>query len=134
MIQLYGQVYPNEIVTEKTLIKGTTIEKLCEFQAGGYKRVIKWLEDKIAEAKQESKTDLVLAKEQMEKCLELMAQRNKSYGTSWKCLSVQSIANLIEMKMNRVAKLGEVDAKTLDEFQDCINYACFALIKINKKS
>ncbi len=62
-----------------------------------------------------------------------MMSRNKKYGSSWRVLSIQSIANLIEMKMNRVAKLGEVDAKTLDEFSDVANYACFALLKFNNK-
>jgi len=71
--------------------------------------------------------------EQQKKAFDLMMSRNKKYGDSWKVLSIQSIANLCEMKMNRIAKLGEIDAKTEDEFFDIINYACFALIKLNNK-
>lgn len=78
------------------------------------------------------KDDMKLAKEEFDRCFELMKSRNKAYGNSWKVLSVQAIANLMEMKMNRIAKLGEIDTKVLDEFQDCANYAIFALLKLRK--
>lgn len=66
-------------------------------------------------------------------CYKLMLERNKSYGVSWKVLTVKSIANLIEMKMNRISQLNEGNIKIEDEFRDVINYACFALLKLKKK-
>lgn len=77
--------------------------------------------------------ELKKAKKYTDECLSLMESRNKSYGDSWKVLSVQSIANLIEMKMNRVARLGSVEAKTKDEFMDCINYGLMGLIKLENE-
>ena len=37
------------------------------------------------------------------------------------------------MKLNRIAKLWDIDAKTEDELIDTINYCVFALIKLNEK-
>lgn len=67
-------------------------------------------------------------------CLSLMRARNAKYGNSWKVLTIQSIANLIEMKMHRIANMNaqELDVKILDEFMDTINYAFFALMKLAK--
>lgn len=67
-------------------------------------------------------------------CLSLMRARNAKYGNSWKVLTIQSIANLIEMKMHRIANMNaqELDVKILDEFMDAINYAIFALMKLAK--
>jgi hypothetical protein len=75
---------------------------------------------------------LEFVEEILEECKELMNERNQKYGDSWRTLSIQSTANLIEMKMNRVARLG-LDAKIKDELQDSINYAIFALYKLKQR-
>lgn len=50
LVRLYEMAFPERgKVSADTLIRGTTIGKLCEYDGGGYKRVHKWLEDKIAE-------------------------------------------------------------------------------------
>lgn len=75
------------------------------------------------------------ALEQFKKCQDLMISRNKKYGDSWKVLTIQSIANLIEMKMHRIANMDtkNLDPKIEDEFSDACNYAIFGLIKLNQK-
>lgn len=65
-----------------------------------------------------------------EKCLALMIERNEKYGDSWKVLTVPSIANLIEMKLHRVANLPSGAPKVEDEFMDTVNYALMALLKL----
>ena len=60
----------------------------------------------------------------------IILDRNEKYWDSWKVLSIQSLANLCEMKLNRIAKLW-VDAKTEDELIDVINYCVFGYLKIN---
>ena len=72
-------------------------------------------------------------KEILKECYEVMMSRNKSYGQSWRVLSVKSIANLIEMKMNRISQLPEGAPKAVDEFRDVLNYSCFALMKLREK-
>lgn len=76
--------------------------------------------------------DMESAQFELKRCFQLMVGRNGAYGDSWKVLSIQSIANLIEMKMNRIARLGEADAKTEDEFMDVVNYAIFGLLKMHE--
>lgn len=133
IVSMFQKLNPDQVVNEDAQIRGTTISKLCEFDGGPYQRIKKWCEDKIEKQREVVvNPDLLVIRDEMRKCYELMAERNESYGQSWKVLSVQSIANLIEMKMNRIAKLGESSAKTLDEFQDTLNYACMALIKLKK--
>jgi len=77
-------------------------------------------------------TDMDLARKEFSRCFKLMQGRNEKYGDSWKVLSIQSIANLIEMKMHRIANLPEGAPKTEDEFQDAVNYSIFALLKLKK--
>jgi len=140
-------------VTKETLIRGTTINKLCEYNAGGFKRVSEWIDEKIQEINEKKNTKTIedysteeiaklseslaknkdeeIFKEKLDECFKLMQGRNAKYGTSWKVLSIQSIANLVEMKMNRIAKLG-TDTKTEDEFKDAVNYAIFGLLKLQQ--
>jgi predicted nucleic acid-binding Zn-ribbon protein len=61
----------------------------------------------------------------------LFEERNEKYGNSWEVLTIQSTANLIEMKMNRIATLG-IETKTEDEFIDTINYAVMGILKLKK--
>lgn len=49
MIRLAKLVSPEEEITNQTTFKGATIESLCEYDAGGYHRMISWLESKVAE-------------------------------------------------------------------------------------
>lgn len=76
----------------------------------------------------------IKAEEIIEEALELMKSRNKRYWDSWKVLTVQSLANLCEMKLHRIARLGEAEAKTADELIDVLNYCIFGLIKLKKKT
>ncbi len=69
-------------------------------------------------------------REEFEKCLSLMLERNEKYGDSWKVLTIPSLANLIEMKMHRIANLPSGASKTNDEFQDTVNYALMGLLKL----
>ena len=87
-------------------------------------------------AQQASDTDQVIldAKAILTRCLELMEGRNKKYGSSWRVLSVEAIASLCEMKMNRIATLGSTAPKTEDELMDNINYCVFALMKLQSSS
>ena len=55
-----------------------------------------------------------MAGEIFDECFTLMKSRNDKYGDSWKTLDVANIAGLIEMKMNRIAKLGVVETKVID--------------------
>lgn len=133
-----------------TRINNTTIGRLCETSGGPYQRVITWLEKKVDELSMPEKnepeeseyrnalledkpyTDMEKADKEFQKCFELMQGRNAKYGDSWKVLSVQSIANLIEMKMHRIANMDtkDLDPKIEDEFIDAVNYGIFGLIKL----
>lgn len=59
MIELFSAIETHngsiEKITRDTLIKGASIAKLCQFGAGGYKRVIGWLEQTAASLPETSK-------------------------------------------------------------------------------
>ncbi len=67
-------------------------------------------------------------------CVTLMEERNLKYGDSWRVLTIPSVANLIEMKMHRIANLPAGAPKTRDEFMDTINYACMGLLKLTESA
>ena len=69
----------------------------------------------------------------------LMMDKNHDYGEAWRDMRVSSMTDLILMKLLRIKSIEENDGKTIisegldANYQDIINYAAFALIKINEE-
>lgn len=68
----------------------------------------------------------------IDECKRLVISRNTQYGDSVDVIDIHTIVGLCIMKLTRVYKLGEENAKTKDELQDTINYCVFALERLNK--
>jgi hypothetical protein len=70
----------------------------------------------------------------------LMELKNHDYGEAWRDMRVSSLTDLILQKLLRVKQIENNEGKTLvsegleANFQDMINYALFALIKLNNQS
>lgn len=130
--EMMDKIEPGVNHTKDSKIKNAKIESLCKVyyphMKGPYQRIRDWCESKIPK----ELDDIEKAAKEFQRCFELMKSRNQKYGDSWKVLSVQSVANLIEMKMHRIANLGELEAKTEDELMDTVNYGIFALLKLKK--
>jgi hypothetical protein len=68
---------------------------------------------------------------------DLLQQKNHDYGEAWREMRVTSITDIILMKLLRVKQIEDNQGKTLvsegvkANYQDMINYAVFALIKLN---
>jgi len=68
--------------------------------------------------------------------LELLQNKNHDYGEAWREMRVTSITDIILMKLLRVKQIEDNQGKTLvsegvkANYQDMINYAVFALIKL----
>lgn len=69
--------------------------------------------------------------------LQLMYVKNHDYGEAWRDMRVSSMTDLILMKLLRVKQIEDNQGKTLisegirANYQDILNYAVFALIKLN---
>jgi len=69
--------------------------------------------------------------------LALLENKNHDYGEAWREMRVTSITDIILMKLLRVKQIEDNQGKTLvsegvkANYQDMINYAVFALIKLN---
>ena len=114
--------------------KGVTLEKISYATDWWYERYINRAQKKIKEKREvdvKIDDDMKLAWEVFREAFDLMKGRNKKYGDSRKVMNIQAIANLCEMKLNRIAQLGTLDTKVRDEFLDIINYGIFALITLN---
>ena len=88
--------------------------------------------------------DLELAPEQAESLYDkyvnltraLMIAKNHDYGEAWRDMRVSSLTDLILMKLLRVKQIEDNGGKTLisegldANYQDIMNYALFALIKL----
>lgn len=78
-------------------------------------------------------SDIEKFKEQQKKCLDLMISRNEKYGNSYKKLRLNSIIDLMAMKLDRCVKQ-DLDEKAIEvELEDISNYATFGLILIRNK-
>ncbi len=68
--------------------------------------------------------------------LELMLAKNHDYGEAWRDMRVSSLTDLILMKLLRVKQIEDNKGLTLASegvkanYQDMLNYAVFALIKL----
>lgn len=67
---------------------------------------------------------------------QLMEDKNHDYGEAWRDMRMESLTDLILMKIFRVKQIEDNNGKTLisegvdANYMDMINYAVFALIKI----
>jgi hypothetical protein len=67
----------------------------------------------------------------------LMEDKNHDYGEAWRDMRMESLTDLIMMKIFRVKQIEDNNGKTLisegvdANYMDMINYAAFALIKLS---
>ncbi len=72
-------------------------------------------------------------------CLELMKRKNHDYDEAWRNMRVSSFTDLILMKIFRTKQIEDNQGQTIvsegveANYMDMINYAVFALIKIDVK-
>lgn len=70
----------------------------------------------------------------------LLQNKNHDYGEAWREMRVSSITDIILMKLLRVKQIEDNNGRTLvsegvkANYQDMINYAVFALIKLNEQN
>lgn len=73
----------------------------------------------------------------VEETFDLQQNKNHDYGEAWRDMRVSSITDIILMKLYRVKQIEDNAGKTLvsegikANYQDMINYAVFALIKLS---
>ena len=71
--------------------------------------------------------------------MELLANKNHDYGEAWREMRVSSITDIILMKLLRIKQIEDNDGQTLisegtaANYQDIINYAVFAMIKLKSQ-
>ncbi len=72
------------------------------------------------------------------KAKDLMENKNHDYGEAWRDMRISSITDLILMKIMRIKQIEDNKGKTLisegvdANYYDIINYAIFALIKLDE--
>jgi hypothetical protein len=92
--------------------------------------------------------DLELGKEEALKLYEkhirsaqsLMEDKNHDYDEAWRSMRISSITDIILMKLMRIKQIEDREGETLASegvdanYRDIINYALFALIRLNENS
>jgi hypothetical protein len=74
----------------------------------------------------------------IEETKNLMSKKNHDYGEAWKEMRLSSITDIILMKLLRIKQIEDNQGKTSvseglhANYQDIINYAIFALIKLQR--
>jgi len=77
-------------------------------------------------------------RKQAEMSRDLMVKKNHDYGEAWRDMRVSSLTDLILMKILRVKQIEDNEGETIisegidANYQDMMNYALFALIKIEE--
>jgi len=76
--------------------------------------------------------------EQLQIIRGLLERKNHDYGEAWRDMRMTSFTDMILMKLLRIKQIEENEGKTLisegldANYQDIVNYAVFALIKIQE--
>lgn len=74
--------------------------------------------------------------EKVNQTRDLMLNKNHDYGEAWRDMRTSSMTDLILMKLHRVKQIEDNDGQTIvsegleANYQDMLNYAVFALIKL----
>lgn len=74
--------------------------------------------------------------EKVNETRDLMLAKNHDYGEAWREMRISSLTDLILMKIHRVKQIEDNNGQTLvseglhANYQDMLNYAVFALIKL----
>ncbi len=74
--------------------------------------------------------------EKVNQTRDLMFAKNHDYGEAWRDMRISSMTDMILMKLHRVKQIENNDGKTIvseglaANYQDMLNYAVFALIKM----
>ena len=93
--------------------------------------------EQSSELEMDVKTLIPLYDTAVEDTFELLQNKNHDYGEAWREMRVSSITDIILMKLLRVKQIEDNQGKTLvsegvkANYQDMINYAVFALIKLS---
>ena len=80
----------------------------------------------------------ILYNKHITKAKDLMENKNHDYGEAWRDMRISSITDLILMKIMRIKQIEDNKGKTLisegvdANYYDIINYAIFALIKLDE--
>ena len=70
----------------------------------------------------------------------LMNEKNHDYGEAWRDMRMTSFSDMLLVRLKRIKQIESNDGKTeVSEgieanYQDMINYAIFALIKLNENN
>ena len=70
---------------------------------------------------------------------ELMQAKNHDYGEAWRSMRINSFTDMILVRVHRIKQIESNDGETLvsegvySNYQDTINYAIFALIKLQEQ-
>ena len=93
-------------------------------------------QDQREDLKLEEVTELYNAK--IQSTFELMQLKNHDYGEAWRSMRIGTFSDMILVRIKRIKQIEENQGETIDSegidanYQDMINYAIFAMIKINE--
>jgi hypothetical protein len=91
------------------------------------------------ETSMEEQVTVALYDKYIKMAKDLMSNKNHDYGEAWRDMRVSSITDLILMKILRTKQIEDNKGKTIvsegidANYLDMINYAVFAMIKMNEQ-
>ncbi|MCX6189504.1 MAG: DUF1599 domain-containing protein [Bacteroidetes bacterium] len=91
------------------------------------------------EVEMESSKVMQLFEQEVSKTKTLMENKNHDYGEAWRDMRINTFTDLILMKLFRVKQIEDHQGETImsegidANYRDMLNYAAFALIRLNEK-
>ncbi|MGI4751802.1 MAG: DUF1599 domain-containing protein [Janthinobacterium lividum] len=128
-------------------LEETGVNKVGDGIVGEYIGIINYCVIAMMQLDSQPETPLELETEKVsafydqkaKETFDLMLLKNHDYGEAWREMRISSLTDLILMKLLRVKQIEDNAGKTLASegveanYQDMLNYAVFALIKMDVK-
>ncbi|MGI4021899.1 MAG: DUF1599 domain-containing protein [Janthinobacterium lividum] len=128
-------------------LEETGINKVGDDVIGEYVAIINYCSMAMIQLELDSNVPMELGprnaidlyEQKIEETYELMLAKNHDYGEAWRDMRISSLTDLILMKILRVKQIEDNSGHTLvsegvkANYQDMLNYAVFALIKLDVK-
>jgi len=125
-------------------LEETKVNKVGEDITSEYIAIVNYCVIALMQAQLRTSDPLELEFDQVQRLFEqnvnetktLMSAKNHDYGEAWRDMRISSLTDLILMKILRVKQIEDNQGQTLASegiqanYQDMLNYAVFALIKL----
>lgn len=136
--QILIKAYRIRTIQDRGGLQHVSDESLSDSYIGVLNYALIYLIKEELGEKEDLSSEVVLDSyhQQVAKIEEIYEKKNSDYGAAWKLMRDESFIDMILQKLQRIRQLedtGTQGSGIIDSYQDIVNYAIFALIRLSEE-